>query len=96
MRMASDSNLALNAQRVRAAGCANSHSSRRTQALPRRMRALLRLPAFSLWPGQMPSHEASRSTLPKLSMSAPISTSSMAAPRGSLPGMVCNSSDCGS
>ena len=62
--MTKDSNLAFSAQRVRAAAWANSHSSRRTQALPRRMRPLLRLPALSLLPGQMPTHEASRSALP--------------------------------
>jgi len=37
LRMASASNLALSAQRVRAAAWANSHSSLLTQALPLRM-----------------------------------------------------------
>jgi hypothetical protein len=32
----------------------------------------LRLPALSLLPGQMPTHEASRSALPNAAMSAPI------------------------
>ena len=49
----------------------------------------LRLPADSLLPGQTPTHEAKRSALPKSSISAPISTSSIAAPIWSMPGIVC-------
>ena len=45
----------------------------------------------SLLPGQTPTQEARRSGLPKTSMSAPISTSSMAAPMRSTPGKVCSS-----
>lgn len=87
LRMASTSNLAYSAQRVLAAAWANSHSSRRTQALPRRMRPLLRLPVLSLLPGQLSTHEASRSALPKTVMSAPISTNIIVAPGMSMPGM---------
>ncbi len=50
----------------------------------------LRLPADSLLPGQMPTQEARRSALAKTSISAPISTSSNAAPMRSTPGRVCN------
>ena len=59
-RMVSASNVALSAQRVRAAAWANSHSSLLTQALPLRMRPALRLPALLLLPGQMPPHWPAR------------------------------------
>ena len=59
-RMVSASNLALSAQRVRAAAWANSHSSLLTQALPLRMHPALRLPALLLLPGQMPPHWPAR------------------------------------
>ncbi len=59
-RMVSASNLALSAQRVRAAAWANSHSSLLNQALPLQMRPALRLPLLLLLPGQMPPHWPAR------------------------------------
>ena len=64
-------NLSLSAQRLHAQTCANSHSKRRTQALPFLMRPLFRFPADSLLPGHMPTQLASRWALPKTLMSAP-------------------------
>ena len=55
VRMASDSNLAFKAHRVRTAACGNSHSSRRTRALTLRIFPLSRLTAPSLLPGQLPT-----------------------------------------
>jgi len=94
-RMAREVYLDLKTEGVRLAAWAHSHSRRRTYRFPFRVRPVLRLPADSLLPGQMPTHEANLSALPKAVISVPISTSNMAAPMMSMPGRVQSSCSTG-